>query len=281
MAEIPVQSDKPIQEKTPNDLGISNLDSIPKPVVLAAFHGGPSPEAYGFPIWKVQTQGETHTGPVFPLKDKYGPETGYELSTSPRSSAKLATPTVRALELRAQANELVRAAAQPDGSMGLRDFGQIMQKIAADKGLSEADKWYLYMQVRNLVKQGRDSVDELIPGTTKYRVLFERQPPTGLSEPTEGDVVRHIIISPTDDGYHGLLVYGSPSWESCFLPGESGILCHERFGKPLKNTITGRSFFGRDPGAEQASFRQLAAIRAMQKGGFDAYSKVWNQQFGQ
>jgi hypothetical protein len=218
-----------------------------------------------------QTGDASPPDPEFPLKAAYNPETPYQ--------TKEGKPTQRGEELQKEAQQLIRGVAKPDGSLSLRDHGKIMEDIAQDKKLSEADKWYLYKQVCKQEALGRDEHGKLIPGTHATRVLFDSEKPTGLPESGKGDVVRHIIIDPTNDSYHGGLVYGSSSWRAGYMSGESGINFHERVEKPLVNFARGQGF-GSDPGDEQASLRQLKALTAMQQGGFDAYAKSWNEGFG-
>jgi hypothetical protein len=208
--------------------------------------------------------------PEFPLKEPYDSEQAYQ-----RTDGK---PTKRGEELQKEATRLLKAAAKPDNSLSLRDHGKIMDSIAQNKDLSEADKWYLYKQVCRQEAGSRDSHGILIPGTHALRVLFDSEKPTGLPESGKGDVVRHIIIDPTNDGYHGGLVYGSASWRSGYKKGEEGIHFHEETEKPWVNFVRGQGS-GVDVGDEQASYRQLAALRAMQTGGFNAYSKTWNEGF--
>lgn len=210
-------------------------------------------------------------GPEFPLKAAYNPETPYQ--------TKEGKPTQRGEELQKEAKQLIQAVAKPDGSLSLRDHGKILDAIAHNKELSEADKWYLYKQVCKQEATGRDEHGKLIPGTHATRVLFDSEKPTGLPESGKGDVVRHIVIDPTDDSYHGGLVYGGSSWRAGYMSGESGIEFHERVEKPLVNFTRGQGL-GSDPGDEQASYRQLKALRAMQQGGFNAYAKSWNEGFG-
>lgn len=209
-------------------------------------------------------------GPTFPLSGPYDAEKPY---TGPDGK-----PTKRGEDLQKEAKDLVDKASKPDGSLSLRDHGKIMESIAKQPGLSEADKWYMYQQVCKLESKGRDADGRLIPGTHEHRVLFDAEKPTGLPESGKGDVVRHIIINPTNDGYHGGLVYGSSSWRAGYQKGEDGIQFHERVEKPIVNFLRGQGF-GSDAGDEQASYRQLEALRAMQTGGFNAYSRVWNEKF--
>ncbi len=208
--------------------------------------------------------------PVFPLPGPYDPEKAYTGGDG--------KPTQRGVALQKEAQDLVAKQAKLDGSLSLPDHGKIMETISKQAGLSEADKWYLYRQVCKEESNGRDADGRLIPGTHAHRVLFDTNKPTGLPESGKGEVVRHVIINPTNDGYHGGLVYGSSSWRSGYQTGESGIHFHEHVEKPLVNFFRGQGFSS-DAGDEQASDRQLAALRAMQTGGFDAYSRVWNENF--
>lgn len=210
-------------------------------------------------------------GPEFPIKVPYNAEAAYQVDGK---------PTRRGEELQSQALDLVKGAAKSDGSLSLKDHGKIMDHIAQDKSLSEADKWYVYKQVCKLEAGGRDQDGLLVPGTRNYRVLFDTARPTGLPESGKGDVVRHIIIDPTNDSYHGGLVYGSSSWRAGFMRGENGIYFHEEIEKPLVNMLRGEGF-GVNRGDEAASQRQLKALRAMQQGGFSAYSRLWNEGFAQ
>jgi hypothetical protein len=210
-------------------------------------------------------------GPEFPIKVPYNAEAAYQVDGK---------PTRRGEELQSQALDLVKGAAKSDGSLSLKDHGKIMDHIARDKSLSEADKWYVYKQVCKLEAGGRDHEGLLVPGTRNYRVLFDAARPTGLPESGKGDVVRHIIIDPTNDSYHGGLVYGSSSWRAGFMRGENGIYFHEEIEKPLVNMLRGEGF-GVNRGDEAASQRQLKALRAMQQGGFGAYSRSWNEGFAQ
>lgn len=157
-------------------------------------------------------------GPEFPIKVPYDAEAAYQVDGK---------PTSRGEQLQSQALELVKGAARADGSLSLKDHGKIMDHIAQDKNLSEADKWYVYKQICKLEAGGRDRDGLLVPGTNNYRVLFDTAKPTGLPESGKGDVVRHIIIDPTNDSYHGGLVYGSSSWRAGFMRGENGIYFHE------------------------------------------------------
>lgn len=209
-------------------------------------------------------------GPEFPLKGLYNSEQPY---LKPDGK-----PTARGEELQKEAGKLVAEAAKPDGSLSLKDHGKIMQSIADNKNLSEADRWYLYKQVCKLESEGRDDDGRLIPGTQKYRVLFDSEKPSGLPASGKGDVVHHIIIDPTNDSYHGGLVYGSSSMRAGYMRGEKGIFVHERIEKPLVNLLRGEGLINH--GDEEASFRQLKALRAMQQGGFKAYSQSWNDGFG-
>jgi hypothetical protein len=210
-------------------------------------------------------------GPEFPLKNAYDPEAAYK--------TKDGKATLRGAELQEEARKLIHEIAKPDGSLSLPDHGKIMGEIAQNKSLSEADKWYLYKQVCKQEAGGRDEHGKLIPGTQATRVLFDTAKPTGLPESGKGDVVRHVIIDPTNDSYHGGLVYGGSSWRAGYMTGGSGIFFHERIEKPLVNFSRGQGL-GSDAGDEQASYRQLKALQAMQKGGFNAYAHTWNEEFG-
>lgn len=212
---------------------------------------------------------ESPVGPTFPLDKPYDPTKDYMIDGK---------PTERGKELQEEAHKLLAGVAKPDGTLTLRDQGKIMDSIAKDPQLSEGDKWYLYKQVCDLERKGRDNYGWLIPGTKEYRVLFNAQRPTGIPESLKGDVVRHVIIDPTDDGYHGDLVYGKGTWRSGFQTGENGIYFHEHIEKPLANLFRS-GVLGVDRGDEEESKRQIAALRAMQKGGFNAYAEEWKKGF--
>jgi hypothetical protein len=210
------------------------------------------------------------SGPTFPLKEAYDPKQGYIIDGK---------PTAHAQELQHEAKELLAGVAKPDGSLSLKDHAKIMDAIADNKKLTEADKWFLYKEVCDLERQGRNAQGHLIPGTKNYRVLFDAEKPTGIPESLKGDVVRHVIIDPTNDGYHGTLAYGSPGWRSGFMQGEDGIFFHEHIEKPLINKWRSGRFV--DRGDEEESHRQLRALRAMQQGGFNAYAESWRHSFAE
>jgi hypothetical protein len=224
----------------------------------------------GFESANASTETADHKGPEFPLNVPYDPEQAYRTADG--------KPTQRGEQLQQEAKNLLQSVAKPDGSLSLVDHGKIMDEIAQNKDLSEADKWYLYKQVCNEERKGRNKDGGLIPGTQATRVLFDAAKPTGLPESGKGDVVRHIIIDPTNDGYHGGLVYNGGSWRSGYMQGQWGIHFHEDIEKPIVNLFRGQGI-GVDDGDEQASYRQLRALRAMQSGGFNAYSKAWNEGF--
>ena len=214
-------------------------------------------------------------GPQFPLTESYNPETGYSDASG--------KPTARGQQLQAEAKKLVDSLAAADGSLSLKDHGKMMDSISKEN-ISEADKWYLYKQICREESKGRNAEGRLIPGTKEHRVLFDEAPPDGLHRSGKGDVVRHIIIDPTSDAYHGGLVYGSRNLGAGFLRGEAGIFMHEDVAKPVENWYRGEGF-GVNHGDEEASHRQLRALKAMQgegsaKPGFDSYAKVWNEGFG-
>ena len=151
-----------------------------------------------------------------------------------------------------------------------------MKKIAENKSLTEADKWYLYKQVCDIERQGRDADGRLLPGTNSYRVLFGLTPPERLEQSLRGDVVRHLIIDPTMDAYHGGLVFGGRNFSAAFMRDKTGIFMHERVLKPIEHMFQG---FPIDRGDEHASLRQLRALKAMQKSGFDGYADQWRREF--
>jgi hypothetical protein len=213
---------------------------------------------------------DKEAAPKFPLTDKYDPVAPYRNPDG--------TPTARGEELSRQALDLVKGQASGDGSLSLKGHGEIMKRIADDKSLTEADKWYVYKQVCDVEGQGRDANGRLLPGTKGYRVLFGLTPPTNLEPSLKGDVVRHLIIDPTMDAYHGGLIFGSRSYSAAFLRGAAGIYMHELVGKPIEHMFQG---FPIDRGDEHSSLRQLRALKAMQKGGFNGYAQVWRREFGQ
>jgi len=210
------------------------------------------------------------TAPKFPLTDKYDPVALYRNADG--------TPTDRGRELSRQALDQVKGQAAVDGSLSLKGHGEIMKAIADDKSLTEADKWYMYKQVCDIEGQGRDADGRLLPGTTGYRVLFGLTPPSNLEPSLKGDVVRHLIIDPTMDSYHGGLLYSSRSYSAGFLKDTAGIYMHELFLKPIEHMFQG---FPIDRGDEHSSLRQLRALKAMQKGGFNGYAQTWRREFAE
>ncbi|MDR3615363.1 MAG: hypothetical protein P4L53_17525 [Candidatus Obscuribacterales bacterium] len=96
---------------------------------------------------------------------------------------------------------------------------------SANKTSTKQISGYLYKQIGRDEGKGRDADGRLIQGTKDHRVLFDEAPPDGLPRSGKGDVVRHIIIDPTNDNYHGGLVYGSRSMGAGFSRGGAGILC--------------------------------------------------------
>lgn len=119
--------------------------------------------------------------------------------------------------------------------------------------------------------------------------------------------MRHVAISPTNDGYHGSLVYGGGSFSERasrgFQDGEEGIEAHERIkqgmkiGLPILRTaipalnlvpkVRENDFGWKMPGdhydsgdAEQSK-AQIDSIRSFQESGFAGYASKWNERFVQ
>ncbi len=239
---------------------------------------------------------------IHPLKEMYNPKLPYEDESGKRNEGGEA--------LHQRAEELLKEAAGPGGEIDFPAHGKMLSKISEMADLTEAEKLYVYERILAGEAEGRDPHSKptegalRVPGEGRYR-LVNRGNQTPLSG--KGDFVRHVAISPTNDGYHGSLVYGGGTTKEQalrgFQDGEDGIEAHERIKQGLKilmpiakavhpelNLIPQirESDFGwkapqdhYDSGDAAQSKAQIDAIRSFQDGGFAGYANKWNDNFVQ
>lgn len=217
--------------------------------------------------------------PLHPQKGPFNPSVGFETS---------AGRTQRGEELFQASESLLKSAAKPNGDVDFKAMGKIMLDIADMKELTEAEKFYVYEKVSQRLKEGRiEGNGQLKPnGSSKYRLTQEG---SDVMRSKKGDVVRHIHISPTNDGYHGDLVYGEGTYKSGWQTGNAGVVAHEALkavwqgyktdplGMIFDSDNTAKRMV--DKGDEQQSYRQLEALKRMQCEGFRGYAEGWVDGF--
>lgn len=217
--------------------------------------------------------------PLHPLKGPINPNVGFETPNG---------RTQRGEELFQVSESLLKSAAKPNGDVDFKALGKIMLDTADKKELTEAEKFYVYEKVTQRLKEGRiDGNGQLKPaGSSTYRLTQEG---SDVMRSKKGDVVRHIHISPTNDGYHGDLVYGEGTYKSGWATGKSGVVVHEALkavqqgfktdpiGMIFDSDATAKRMV--DKGDEQQSYRQLEALQRMQCEGFRGYAEGWVDGF--
>lgn len=190
-------------------------------------------------------------------------------------------PTARGRELRQLSTDLMRRHAAPNGDIDAPRHGRLIMELANDPNLTERERFYVYDQILDEYHRGRvDGINQPNPSArTDFRFVNEglsvNNAIRGGGGAPAGPDIRHILISPGNDGAHGALVYpeGRPGVSYGWARGEQGLVIHEALVGGLhllRNDRQDRT------GSIQQSIVQLHALRQMVASGrFRDYAQGW------
>jgi len=155
-----------------------------------------------------------------------------------------------------------------------REFGQILDELAANPALSDLEKAYIWDYIAD-----NKSVPDLnlgnlsVGGNGLYEVSNAGLDPSMIDSHwgREGNTANHTIVPFTDD-YHGRI--GGPE-------GDHGVAEQEisdTEGNKFKVPGTFIPYAAANPGDEAASLATVDAFRSFRSDGFDGFAETWKER---